>query len=179
MAESNVTTQVVRLEPGQCIVLPSDAVMQGITQFNGGIATSECILPPPEGTATYYFESEENPAEEGDQSFCLVDLVVGTYINEFAGGCNRVALSNPITSNQDFIDTIKANPLVLELRAKQQSGDLIFWSLTVPASSPVPYFNVYFTNDSSPWDFRLYPLETDDDHYASAVAELSDPGTIQ
>lgn len=174
-----MATQIVKIDPGECIILPSDAVILGITEFEGGVASSECVLPAPEGTTVYYFKSEENPAEDGNTDFCLVNLTIGTYISGFPSGCNRVALSNPITSNTDFIDTIKSNPVVLQLRAIQQSGDLIFWSLTIPSSAPVPYFLSYFVDGSSPWYFRLYPLETDDIHYADAVTALNNPGTIQ
>lgn len=181
MAENNLITQVVSIPAGECVILPSDAAVQGITEFGGGVASSPCVLPTPEGTTRYYFKTEENPAEEGDQVYCLVDLTIGNYVAEFPGGCNRIAvpdITNPPSNiNEDFIDTIKSHPLVLQLRG-DISGNLTFWSIDIPTSAPIPYFNSYFTNDSSPWHLRLYPLETDDVHYDSAVTALSSDSTI-
>lgn len=178
MAEGDFITQVVIIPAGECVILPSDAVVQGVTEFGGGVASSECVLPPPEGTTRYYFYVEEDPAEEGDQLFCLVDLTIGTYVVEFPGGCNRIALTSPpISSNVDFTNTVKAHPLVLQLRGAMP-GNAIVWSLDVPVSAPVPYFNAYFTNDSDPWHVRLYPLATDDVHYDPAVAQLASDTTI-
>src|SRR5687768_7734776 len=120
MAEGDFITQIVQIPAGECIILPADAVVQGITEFGGGVSSSECVLPPPEGTLRYYFYVEQDPAEEGDQLYCLEDLVIGDYIVEFPGGCNRIALTDitnpPSFINQEFIDTVKAHPIVLELR---------------------------------------------------------------
>jgi len=176
MAEGNFITQVVTIPAGECVILPSDAVIQGITEFGGGVASSECILPTPEGTTRYYFYVEQDPAEEGDQVFCLVDLVIGNYTVEFPGGCNRIALTDisnpPSFINEDFIETVKAHPLVLQLRG-DTPGNAIVWSIDIPASAPVPYFNTYMTNDSSPWYLRLYPLDPSDPHHAAAITQLS------
>jgi hypothetical protein len=181
MAEGDFITQVVQIAPGQCVILPSDAVVQGITEFGGGVASSPCVLPTPEGTVTYYFVVEQNPSEEGDQVYCLVDLIIGNYTSEFPDGCNRIAITDitnpPSFINHDFINTVKSNPLVLELRGATP-GNTIKWSLTVPASAPIPYFNCYLTNDSGPWFLRQYPITPEDGHYAATVADLSDPDTI-
>lgn len=171
------TTQIVKIDPGECIILPSDAIIQGVTQFNGGVAESECVFTI-EGTKTYYFFVDQNPAEEGDQAFCLVDLTIGTYVSTFPDGCNRVA-DQELTGNTDFINTVKSNPVVLELRGKNYGGsDNKAWSITVPASAPAPFFHAYETNDSDPWQLILPPLTTDDVHYSTTVTDLSDPGTI-
>ncbi len=176
MAINTVTTQIVKIGPGECIILPSDAQIQGVTQFGGGVAESECVFSV-EGTKTYYFFVDQNPAEEGDQAFCLVDLTIGQYVSQFPDGCNRVA-DVELTSNTDFINTVKSNPVVLELRGKNYGGsDNKAWSITVPASAPPPFFHAYETNDSDPWHIRLYPLDTDDVHYDPSVADL-DSSTI-
>lgn len=181
MAEGDFITQVVTIPAGECVILPSDAVVQGVTEFGGGVASSPCVLPAPEGTTRYYFYVEQDPAEEGDQVFCLVDLTIGNYIVEYPDGCNRIAVTDilnpPSFINQEFIDTTKAHPLVLQLRG-DSPGNAIVWSIDIPTSAPIPYFNAYFTNDSAPWHLRLYPLEQDDVHYDSAVTQMSDDDTI-
>jgi hypothetical protein len=181
MAEGDFITQVVTIPAGECVILPSDAVVQGITEFGGGVASSPCVLPTPEGTTRYYFYVEQDPAEEGDQVYCLEDLVIGNYIVVFPDDCNRIALTDitnpPSFINQDFIDTVKAHPLVLQLRG-DTPGNAIVFSIDIPSSAPVPYFNAYLTNDSAPWHLRQYPLDTDDVHYAAAITQLSSDTTI-
>lgn len=173
-----MATQIIRLEAGQCVILPSDAVVESITTFDGGVVESDCILPPATSTVTYYFYVEEEPAEEGDQVFNLASLVIDNFTSEYPGG-NRIADIGivSIAENTEFVDVTKANPAVLELRGEIGGDGDRYWSLTVPEGVSEPYFNVWFTNDSDPWYMRLYPLATDDTRYATVVAAL-DAGTI-
>lgn len=173
-----MATQIIRLEAGQCVILPSDAVVESITTFEGGVVESDCILPPATDTVTYYFYVEDDAAEEGDQTFTLESLVIENFTSEYPGG-NRIAtFPFGIATNTEFVDVTKANPAVLELRGDDGGDGDVFWSITVPEGVELPYFNVYFTNDSSPWYMRLYPMTGTEDQYASTVAALADSGTI-
>lgn len=172
-----MATQIIRLGPGETIILPPNAIVTSVTSVNGGTAESECPLPNSSGTDTYYYFIDENPAAEGDQQWFFEKLIIGSVQTIFPVGTKPAEASLP--SYTQFTDTVKSNPAILELRVKNYSGtDNKAFSIKVPKGSPVPYFLTYFTNDGGPWYFRYYHLETSDPNYATTVADLANPSTI-
>lgn len=165
------TTQIIKLGPGETVILPANAQIISTTNFSGGVAESDCTLPPSLGTDTYYFFIDENAAEEDSATFYMEKLVIGGAQTIYPNGFRPAMID--ISSDPIFISTTKSNAAVLELRTKNYGGtDNKAFSLTIPKGTPAPYFIVYIVNQSSPWYLRFYPLEISDIHYASTVADL-------
>lgn len=174
-------TQIIKIGPGQSAVLPNGARIVSVTEFDGGIATSECPLPTPIGTDTYYWFIDENPATEGDQQFFVTQFnLVNTITNLTEYAIADHSIDNTTPPAQTFVDELKAVPGVIQVRTKNYPGNNNkAFSITVPKGLPIPYFTSYFRNESDPWYFRFYPLTSDDIRYATVVSDLSNPSTIR
>jgi len=173
------TTQIIKLAPGESIILPKDAVIESVTQFDGGVVESDCVVPLSTTTETHYFFIEENiETGSGGTQFYLETLIIGGYTGDFN---NMPALLLDLDTYTPFHNIIKAMPPVMELRVVDGGASSPRFSITVPQGTPTPYLTFHLDIDSTynDWELRIYPLKSSDPQYTDVVSDLSDPLTIK
>lgn len=175
-----INRKVITIPPGSSTILPPDANIVSVVNFDGGIADSNCPLPTSTGTETFYYFIPQ----EWEDSNGFADIVEFRY----GGNSHTYPLDTRVVQPAGSIaqtsikDPIKATPGILQMRFSNNNNTTNnqWFSLTVPAGGGFPYIKLDYkaTGAGFRTSIILASLQPGDQEYANAVANLSNPNTI-